>query len=115
MHHLDPLVAIVSRIYDVPVELIMSQCRRHTVARARFVAMEIASRTTKLTQFDIGSYFYREPCTVSHAATVIREALIESPGMRHVHARIMEEWLACADCFAILNDEYFTDEKGEAA
>ena len=84
--------AVVAEYYNLPIDLIESQLRKHEVTLARQMCMYIAKQMTQLSLKSIGANFGgRDHSTVLHSCQAIENYFVTDKQVKHAYELIMKK------------------------
>jgi chromosomal replication initiator protein len=84
--------AVVAEYYNLPIDLIESQLRKHEVTLARQMCMYIAKQMTQLSLKSIGGNFGgRDHSTVLHSCQAIENYFVTDKQVKHAYELIMKK------------------------
>lgn len=91
MLNMESIKEIVSDFYQIPIELMESNSRRHEIALARQMTMYLAKHYTPLSLKSIGGHFGgRDHSTVLHSCQTIENYLVTDKNVKHAYENILK-------------------------
>ncbi len=89
---MDRIKQVVSKYYEIPVEVMESKLRKHEVALARQMAMYLAKHLTQLSLKSIGANFGgRDHSTVLHSCQAIENYFVTDKNVKNAYEQILKE------------------------